>query len=66
MQILRGRQNEKRQSELNLALTLFSIVLTHILCNVLRVVLGVLAVTLVGTTFPRWSQYYSTSELFPR
>ena len=38
-----------RQSELNLAMTLFSIVLMHILCNILRVILGVLAVTLVGT-----------------
>ena len=38
-----------RQSELNLAMTLFSIVLMHILCNILRVILGVLVVTLVGT-----------------
>ena len=47
--ILRGRQNVMRQSELNLAMTLFSIVLMHILCNILRVILGVLVVTLVGT-----------------
>ena len=43
-----------RQSELNLAMTLFSIVLMHILCNILRVILGVLVVTLVGIN------YYST------
>ena len=49
---MRGRQNEKRQSELNLAMTLFSIVLMHILCNILRVILGVLVVTLVGTELP--------------
>ena len=47
-QILSGRQNEKRQSEFNLAVTLLSIVIMHILCNVLRVVLGILVVALVG------------------
>ena len=50
VQILRGRQNDKRQSELNLAMTLFSIVMIHILCNILRVFLGVLVVTSVGIT----------------
>ena len=47
-QILSGRQNEKRQSEFNLAITLLSIVFMHILCNALRVFLGVLVVALVG------------------
>merc|ERR1719210_593822 len=46
-QILSGRQNEKRQSEFNLAITLLSIVFMHILCNALRVFLGVLVVALV-------------------
>merc|ERR1719219_2580793 len=46
-QILSGRQNEKRRSEFNLAITLLSIVLMHLLCNALRVVLGVLVVALV-------------------
>ena len=40
IQILSGRQNEKRQSEFNLAITLLSIVFMHILCNALRVFLG--------------------------
>ena len=47
-QILSGRQNEKRQSEFNLAVTLLSIVVMHILCNALRVFLGVMVVSLVG------------------
>ena len=48
MQILSGRQNDKRRSETNLAVTLLSIVVMHILCNALRVLLGVLVVALVG------------------
>ena len=35
-------------SEFNLAITLVSIVLMHILCNALRVFLGILVVALVG------------------
>ena len=50
-QILSGRQNEKRQSEFNLAITLLSIVVMHILCNALRVFLGVLVVALVGELY---------------
>jgi len=46
-QILSGRQNKQRQSEFNLAITLISIVLMHIVCNALRVFLGVLVVALV-------------------
>ena len=56
-QILSGRQNEKRQSEFNLAMTLLSIVIMHILCNVLRVVLGTLVVALVGKD-PGWLALY--------
>ena len=48
LQILSGRQSDKRQSEANLAVTLLSIVVMHILCNALRVFLGVLVVALVG------------------
>ena len=48
LQILSGRQSDKRQSEANLAVTLLSIVVMHILCNALRVLLGVLVVVLVG------------------
>ena len=48
LQILSGRQNDKRRSEANLAVTLLSIVMMHILCNALRVFLGVLVVALVG------------------
>ena len=48
MQILSGRQNDKRRSEANLAVILLSIVVMHILCNALRVFLGVLVVALVG------------------
>eukprot|EP00090_Calanus_glacialis_P038798 TRINITY_DN67629_c0_g1_i1.p1 TRINITY_DN67629_c0_g1~~TRINITY_DN67629_c0_g1_i1.p1 ORF type:complete len:261 (-),score=67.39 TRINITY_DN67629_c0_g1_i1:107-889(-) len=45
--ILSGKQNKQRQSESNLAITLVSIVFMHILCNALRVFLGVLVVALV-------------------
>ena len=64
--ILRGRQNEKRQSELNLAMTLFSIVLMHILCNILRVILGVLVVTLVGIHYYQYISLvvFKTNSLF--
>ena len=48
IQILSGRQNQQRQSEFNLAITLISIVFMHIVCNALRVFLGVLVVALVG------------------
>ena len=48
MQILSGRRSKQRQSEFNLAVTLVSIVFMHILCNALRVFLGVLVVVLVG------------------
>ena len=46
--ILSGRQSKQRQSESNLAITLISIVFMHILCNILRIFLGVLVVALVG------------------
>ena len=48
LQILSGRRSKQRQSEFNLAVTLVSIVFMHILCNALRVFLGVLVVALVG------------------
>ena len=47
-QILSGRRSKQRQSEFNLAVTLVSIVFMHIVCNTLRVILGVLVVALVG------------------
>ena len=47
-QILSGRRSKQRQSEFNLAVTLVSIVFMHIVCNALRVFLGVLVVALVG------------------
>ena len=53
-QILSGKQNKQRQSESNLAITLVSIVFMHILCNALRVFLGVLVVALVGKCFMTW------------
>ena len=59
MQILSGRQNDKRQSEANLAVTLFSIVVMHILCNALRVFLGVLVVALVGQLIVKLSIFCS-------
>lgn len=46
-QILSGRRSKRRQSESNLAITLVSIVFMHIVCNALRVFLGVLVVALV-------------------
>jgi len=46
-QILSGRRSKQRQSESNLAITLVSIVFMHIVCNALRVFLGVLVVALV-------------------
>ncbi|XP_023322269.1 FMRFamide receptor [Eurytemora carolleeae] len=46
-QILSGRRNHKRASESNLAITLISIVFMHLLCNALRVFLGVMIVLLV-------------------
>ena len=48
VQILSGRRSKQRQSEFNLAVTLVSIVFMHIVCNALRVFLGVLVVALVG------------------
>lgn len=45
--ILSGQQSHTRTRESNLAVTLVSIVFMHILCNCLRVFLGVLVVTLV-------------------
>ena len=48
LQILSGRRSKQRQSEFNLAVTLVSIVFMHIVCNALRVFLGVLVVALVG------------------
>ena len=50
-QILSGRRSKRRQSEFNLAITLVSIVFMHILCNALRVFLGILVVALVGENF---------------
>ena len=48
LKILSGRRSKQRQSEFNLAVTLVSIVFMHIVCNALRVFLGVLVVALVG------------------
>merc|ERR1719412_1249083 len=42
--LLSGRQSKKRQSECTLGITLVSIVLMHLLCNALRVFLGVMVV----------------------
>ena len=46
--ILSGRQSKQRQGEMSLAVTLISVVFMHILCNILRIFLGVLVVVLVG------------------
>ena len=51
-QILSGRRSKQRQSEFNLAVTLVSIVFMHIVCNALRVFLGILVVALVGKYQP--------------
>jgi hypothetical protein len=47
-QVLTGRRSQQRTSESNLAITLISIVFMHLLCNALRVYLGVMVVLLVG------------------
>ena len=60
LQILRGRQNDKRRSEANLAVTLLSIVMMHILCNALRVFLGVLVVALVGQFIIKLNSFLAT------
>jgi hypothetical protein len=46
--VLTGRRSQQRTSESNLAITLISIVFMHLLCNALRVYLGVMVVLLVG------------------
>ena len=46
--IFSGRESRQRLGEMSLALTLSSIVLMHIVCNALRIFLGVLVVALVG------------------
>ena len=46
--LISGRQSKRRQRESSLAITLISIVFMHLLCNILRIFLGVLVVALVG------------------
>jgi hypothetical protein len=50
LQVLSGRRSQQRTSESNLAITLISIVFMHLLCNALRVYLGVMVVLLVGNS----------------
>ena len=47
-QIISRNNGQQKQKETNLAITLVSIVLLHILCNALRVILGVLVVVHLG------------------
>ena len=47
-QVLSVAHRKRRQREITLSLTLASIVLKHLLCNLLRIFLGILVVSLVG------------------
>ena len=49
-QVLSGRGSQQRRSESNLAITLISIIFMHLLCNALRVYLGIMVVLLVGNS----------------
>ena len=73
-QVLSAQHRKRRQREITLSLTLASIVLKHLLCNLLRIFLGILVVSLVGqilhitlNPFSQWVRgYFNHGSFFHR